>query len=241
MPKDTIYRNTQNPLVDFKFDENVAKVFPDMLHRSIPGYDLVLSMINIFSGLYAEENCNYYDLGCSLGAATIAMGKALNLKEGQIIAVDNSKAMIKKCQNHIFKAVLSLPVNLICADLQDIKIENAKIVLLNFTLQFINKDRRAEILRSIYKGLVSGGILIISEKISFPETNEKEFNELFYIEFKKANGYSDLEISQKRTALEKVLVPDTIKEHLDRLKLCGFKYSKVWFRCLNFTSMVAFK
>jgi tRNA (cmo5U34)-methyltransferase len=241
MKKDTIYRNPQIPLNDFEFDENVANVFPDMLQRSIPGYDLVLSIINIFTRLYAEKHRNYYDLGCSLGAATISMGKALIQNHGQIIAVDNSEAMIKKCQKNIAKAALNIPVDLICADLQNVKIENAKIVVLNFTLQFINKNKRVEILENIYKGLVNKGVLILSEKVTFREKGEKKFNESLYIEFKKSKGYSELEISQKRTALEKILVPDTVEEHLERLDSCGFKRSKVWYRCLNFASLVAYK
>lgn len=241
MKKDTIYKNPQNPLSDFKFDENVANVFPDMLQRSIPGYNLLLSMINIFTGLYAEENRNYYDLGCSLGAATISMGKVLKKNHGRIIAVDNSEAMIEKCQKNITSAALTIPVNLICTDLQNVKIENAKIVVLNFTLQFINKNKRAEILKNIYEGLVNGGVLILSEKVTFKNKEEKKFNESLYIEFKKDRGYSELEISQKRTALEKVLVPDTVDEHLKRFESCGFKKCKVWYRCLNFASLVAYK
>ncbi len=241
MKKDTIYKNPQNPLGDFKFDENVASVFPDMLERSIPGYNLLLSMINIFTELYAEEDRNYYDLGCSLGAVTISMGKTLKKNHGRIIAVDNSKAMIKKCQRNITKAALNIPVVIICIDLQNVKIENAKIVVLNFTLQFINKNKRAEILKNIYKGLVEGGVLILSEKITFKNNKEKEFNELGYAAFKKDRGYSELEISQKRTALEKVLVPDTFEEHLERLESCGYKRCKIWYRCLNFASLIAYK
>jgi tRNA (cmo5U34)-methyltransferase len=149
--------------------------------------------------------------------------------------------MIARSKKIIAKASLNVQVDLICADIQDVKIENAKMVVLNFTLQFINKNKRAEILKKIYEGLVDGGVLILSEKISFSEKSGKEFNESLYIEFKKANGYSNLEISQKRTALEKVLVPDTIEEHLERLKVCGYRRSEIWFRCLNFASMVAFK
>lgn len=241
MKKDRIYKNTQNPLSDFKFNEQVANVFPDMLKRSIPGYDLVLSIINIFTGLYAEKHRNYYDLGCSLGAATISMGKSLKKNNGRIISVDNSEAMIKKCQKNIKKAALNIPVDLICTDLQNIKIENAKIVVLNFTLQFINKNKRAELLKNIYKGLVDGGVLILSEKVTFKNKEEKEFNESLYVEFKKDRGYSELEISQKRTALEKVLVPDTVEEHLERLESCGYKKYKIWYRCLNFASLIAYK
>lgn len=241
MKKDTIYQNPKNPLGDFKFDEEVTKVFPDMLQRSIPGYNLILSMINLYTGMYAENNRNYYDLGCSLGAATISMGKALEKNYGRIIAVDNSETMIKKCRQNIGKTNLKIPVDLVCEDLQNIKITNARIVVINFTLQFISKKDRETILKRIFNGMVKDAVLILSEKVTFSEPDEKNFNESFYVEFKKANGYSDLEISQKRTALEKVLIPDTIEEHIERLKQCGFRRSKVWYRCLNFASMVAFK
>lgn len=241
MKKDTIYIDPQKTLSDFTFNESVANVFSDMIHRSLPGYDLIISMINVLAGFYAEQNRNYYDLGCSLGAATISMGRALINKNCRIIAIDNSKAMINRCKNNIDDASINIPVDLICSNLEDVKIENAKIVLLNFTLQFIDHDKRADILTKIYKGLADGGILILSEKITFNEPTEKDFNESLFISFKKANGYSDLEISQKRTALENVLVSDTIELHQERLKECGYSDSKVWYRCLNFASIIAFK
>jgi tRNA (cmo5U34)-methyltransferase len=169
------------------------------------------------------------------------MAKAITDQNCQIIAVDNSEAMIKRCKEKINKALITSPVKIICQDIRDTNIENAKIVLLNFTLQFIEHDKRTELLKKIYNGLVKNGILILSEKITFNKQSDIEFNESLLVEFKKANGYSDLEISQKRTALEKVLVPDTIKQHQERLKQCGFSDSKIWYRCLNFASMIAFK
>ncbi|MEJ2054348.1 MAG: carboxy-S-adenosyl-L-methionine synthase CmoA [Calditrichaceae bacterium] len=241
MKKDRIYRNRQDALSDFAFDENVAGVFSDMIHRSLPGYDLVISMIKVISGYYREKNRNYYDLGCSLGASTISMGYGLDSEKCKIIAVDNSQAMISRCNKNIADANLKTPVELICADLQDVNIENAKIVVMNFTLQFIEPEKREIILKKISKGLVNGGVLILSEKITFGTDADKILNETLYVEFKKANGYSDLEISQKRTALEKVLVPETIRQHLQRLDKCGFSDSKVWYRCLNFSSIIAFK
>ena len=241
MKKDTIYKNPKKALGDFKFDENVASVFFDMIQRSLPGYELVISMIKVLTDFYAEDNRNYYDLGCSLGAATISLGRALSNQNCRIIAIDNSEAMIKRCKTNLSKALLNTPVELICVDLQNVKIENAKIVLMNFTLQFVDQLKRAKILEKIHSGLVNDGILILSEKITFDEFTDKEFNESLYIAFKKANGYSNLEISQKRTALEKVLIPDTIEQHQERLKLCGYSDSKVWYRCLNFASIIAFK
>jgi len=241
MKKDKIYQTPKNILSDFEFNDEVAGVFSDMIHRSVPGYDLVESMIKVLAGFYAESGRNYYDLGCSLGASTISLGRGLNEHKGRIIAVDNSEAMLRRCKNNITRANLKTPVDLICEDIQNITIENAKIVVMNFTLQFIRSEQRSEILSRIKDGLVKGGILILSEKITFEEPADKKFNEQVYVEFKKVNGYSDLEISQKRTALEKVLVPDTVEQHIRRLKSCGYSDYKIWYRCLNFFSMIAFK
>jgi len=54
-------------------------------------------------------------------------------------------------------------------------------------------------------------------------------------------GYSKLEISQKRAALENVLLPETLEAHRSRLDTIGFDAVDVWFQCFNFASMVAFK
>ncbi len=74
-----------------------------------------------------------------------------------------------------------------------------------------------------------------------PDERDNAWRVERYHDFKRANGYSELEISQKRTALENVLVPDTLEAHHARLARAGFPRSLTWFQYLNFASLIAFK
>lgn len=235
--RDQIYAQPLAAVADFRFDENVAKVFPDMINRSVPGYSTLVNLIGILALRYAQPGSRIYDLGCSLGASTLSMLHHLQGVACQYLAVDNSTAMIERA-----KALLpQQDVSLICADIQDVVIEDASIVVMNFTLQFLSTEERLSILQSIYKGLRPGGVLILSEKIRLPEAGQDQrFIELHH-QFKKANGYSDLEISQKRSALEKVLIPESVEAHTQRLQQAGFSHVDTWYQCLNFVSLLAQK
>jgi len=149
--------------------------------------------------------------------------------------------MVKKCRARIKEDTFPVPVKLICADIQDVVIEKASIVVLNFTLQFIEPEKREALLNKICSGMVLGGVLILSEKVSFEDRQEEALNIEMHHAFKKAHGYSNLEISQKRTALEKVLIPETLQGHLQRLKRAGFSTLTTWFQCFNFMSIAAIK
>ena len=133
------------------------------------------------------------------------------------------------------------PVKLIEADLLDIEITNASVVVLNFTLQFIAKQRRKQLIQRIYQGMNKGAILILSEKIYFEDQQLQKLNTDLHHEFKRLNGYSKLEIAQKRTAIENILIPESIAEHQARLTAAGFSSCDVWFQCFNFASLVAVK
>ena len=240
---DYIYASPLEELVDFRFDEHVVDVFPDMIQRSVPGYATIISMIGVFAEKYGQQDSHCYDLGCSLGAASLSMQQKITQKDCDIIAVDNSPAMIERAQQ-IFaleKEKPTVPVQLVCADLQDIIIQNASVVVMNFTLQFIPLAERLLLIKRIYQGLKPGGVLVLSEKITFEDQARDQFQTETHHDFKRANGYSDLEISQKRTALENVLIPETLTTHQQRLSEAGFKSSHVWFQCFNFISLVAIK
>jgi len=239
---DSIYASALDDLIDFSFDERVVDVFPDMIQRSVPSYGNIISMIGVFAAKYAQQNSQCYDLGCSLGAASLSMRQKITHDNCTIVAVDNSSAMIDRAQT-IFDADQSsrVPVTLICADIEDVSIENASVVVMNFTLQFIPLAERAALIKRIYDGLKPGGILILSEKISFEDEARDSFLNESHHDFKRANGYSDLEISQKRTALENVLIPETLATHQQRLADAGFASSTMWFQCFNFISLVALK
>lgn len=239
--QDSIYASPLEELVDFSFDERVVDVFPDMIQRSVPGYGNIISMIGILAANYAQNKSHCYDLGCSLGAASLSMRQRITQTDCDIIAVDNSAAMIERAQTIFNSDKSNVAIKLICADLQDIRIENASVVVMNFTLQFIPLAERLALIKRIYEGMKPGGIFILSEKITFDDPATDSFQTKIHHDFKRANGYSDLEISQKRTALENVLIPETLVTHQQRLNNAGFESSHMWFQCFNFMSLVAIK
>ena len=240
--RDTLFAGKQQDLINFEFNEQVAQVFPDMITRSVPGYRNLITQIGLLAEQYARPDSHCYDLGCSLGAATLSMQQRIQADNCDIIAVDNSAAMLKRCQLHLAAAdESSVAVQLQCADIRDVTIENASIVVLNFTLQFITLEQREPLLQNIYHGLLPGGVLILSEKLCFTEDTEQQLMTDLHLAFKRANGYSDLEISQKRAALENVLIPETLTTHIERLKRVGFSQASQWFQCFNFASILAIK
>jgi tRNA (cmo5U34)-methyltransferase len=169
------------------------------------------------------------------------MRHQINAEQCRVIAVDNAEAMVNRCQLNIEDDDGAVPVDVVCNDLREVDVERAIVVVLNFTLQFIPVEQRDELLSRIYDGMLPGGALVVSEKIAFADPVEQQLQTDLHMSFKRANGYSDLEISQKRAALENVLIPETIETHAARFKSVGFKSSQVWFQALNFVSMLAVK
>ncbi|WP_286232977.1 carboxy-S-adenosyl-L-methionine synthase CmoA [Thalassotalea sediminis] len=238
---DLIFSNKQRQVKDFTFDAQVVDVFPDMISRSVPGYNTIIDTIGRLSQQYVTDHSNIYDLGCSLGAATLAMRQGIQSDHCRIIGVDNSAAMVDRCQRHVAAFKGQTPVEIIEADVLDIAIENASMVVLNFTLQFIEPDKRETLLANIANGLNPGGILVISDKMIHPDKTCNQTLIDLHHDFKRANGYSELEIAQKRTALENVMKPDAIDVHHERLSKAGFSHSSTWFQCFNFFSLFAIK
>ena len=239
--RDSLYANIKTEIDEFVFDDNVADVFDDMIHRSVPGYDAIIAMTGVLAERYAKPGTRCYDLGCSLGAVTLEIEKNLKDRGCSIIAVDNSAAMVQRLQNIVANDHRINSVEVRQEDIRDTQVSNASVVVMNFTLQFIPLDERVRIIQNIYDGLLPGSIFVLSEKIAFPDNRENDFQIDMHHEFKKLHGYSELEISQKRAALENVLIPDTRTTHLDRLKQAGFQQVYVWFQCFNFISVVAVK
>lgn len=239
--KDNLFAQPRPHLVDFAFDEQVARVFPDMIRRSVPGYDTIIAMLGVFAHHYVQPHSRVYDLGCSQGAATLALRRHISAPDVKIVAVDNAPAMIERCQHNIAADLSPSEVELRCEDIQHTVIENASLVALNFTLQFLPPDQRASMLSRIAQGLNPGGVLVLSEKICFADAEQQSLFTDLHHDFKRLNGYSDLEISQKRQAIENVLIPDTIEQHKARLLANGFGTVHCWFQCFNFVSLLAIR
>ena len=239
--KDSIYAEPLNEIAGFSFDKKVVSVFPDMIQRSVPGYSTIIAMTGVLAERYAQAGSHCYDLGSSLGASSLSMRQQLGDRDCKIIAVDNSAAMQNRCREIIAQQPPGIDIELVEADLRDVPIQKASVVVMNFTLQFVPIKERESILKTIYDGMLDGGILVLSEKISFEDPHLQSLNTELHHSFKQANGYSEMEVSQKRSALENVLIPETINAHQQRLKSVGFETMDVWFQCFNFVSLVAIK
>ena len=245
MTRERIYTADEFADAPFRFNETVARVFPDMLNRSIPGYAASIEAIGSLAARYVKSGTNCYDLGCSLGAATLAMRQGIRAADCRIIAVDSSTAMTGRCESVIAmeseSAPSQTPVDVRLGDIRDTEMTNASMVVLNYTLQFLDLDARNAIMRRIHDALVPGGLLLLSEKVIDGDPHMEELLVDLHHEHKRRNDYSQLEISRKRAALEKVLVPETVAAHRERIAHAGFAHSAVWLRYFNFVSIVAIK
>ena len=211
-----------------------------MIARSVPGYELLVPMTGLLARRYAQAGTRIYDLGCSLGACTLAMAAAVRAEAVTFVAVDNAKPMVEACRATL-TAQCKAPVELRCEDLRQTRIENASVVVMNFTLQFVEPEFRARLLSRIAGGMVDGGVLVLAEKVCFEDAESQRDQTDWHHDFKRAMGYSDLEIAAKRSALERVLQPETFGQHADRLREAGFSRVERWFQCFSFQALIAFK
>jgi tRNA (cmo5U34)-methyltransferase len=237
--RDDIYALPRNQVGSFEFDEQVVKVFPDMIARSVPGYASILSMIEQLAARFVRPCTTVWDLGCSLGAATRLIRRQAP-PDCTLHAVDNSAAMIQR-----LRAILEESTEPGClvelheADLRDVEISNATFVVLNLTLQFLPPAERTSVIEKVWRGLLPGGALLLSEKICFNAPNQQQLMTDLHHDFKRAHGYSDLEVAQKRTAIENRLIPETLDTHVARLGHAGFTTIAPWFQCFSFVSILA--
>ena len=231
-----------SPLSDpglFRFDASVASVFPDMINRSVPGYATVVGMTGTLAAQHARPGSQIYDLGCSWGASLRSAAREPACDRCELIGIDNSESMLEQASNHLAQFPEAKRIQLQHADVLDTPLHNASVVIMNYTLQFIPIEEREGLLKRIREAMMPGDVLILSEKLTLPDPRLNEYLIDLHHNFKRQQGYSDLEIAQKRQALEDVLVPETRQTHVERLQKVGFSRCDVWFQCLNFGSLIA--
>jgi tRNA (cmo5U34)-methyltransferase len=231
-----------SPLSDpglFRFDASVASVFPDMINRSVPGYATVVGMTGTLAAQHARPGSRIYDLGCSWGASLLSVAREPACERCALIGVDNSESMLEQASRHLAQFTEANRIELQHADVLDTPLDNASVVIMNYTLQFIPIEAREALLKRIREAMMPGDVLILSEKLTLSDPRLNEYLIDLHHDFKRQQGYSDLEIAQKRQALEDVLIPETRQAHVDRLQRIGFSRCDVWFQCLNFGSLIA--
>lgn len=239
MKRDDLFAVSRETVEPFCFDEKVASVFPDMIRRSVPGYDLILEALPWLAARVVQPGSRVYDLGCSLGACAHAVRRGIRVEGVEIVAIDASEAMIRRAGEWLAGFRSTTPVHLHCGDIMDAAIKNASLVILNFTLQFIPIHQRIALLQRIRQGMRSGGVLLLSEKIRHRDERLEALITELHHDYKRAQGYSELEIAQKRQALENVLLPETLDVHFDRLRQAGFVSCETWLQHTRFVSMLA--
>jgi len=239
--RDAIFSTPLDRVARFSFDEQVVACFPDMIRRSVPGYGQILGMLGVIAGRHLRHGGHVYDLGCSLGAAGLALAGTLAPEAFRYTGVDLSPAMVTRARETLAEECPDHAMEVLEGDIRQLEYAPAGMIVLNFTLQFLAPEDRDAVISRLFAALEPGGVLVLSEKIKAADEQENAWLVERYHDFKRANGYSEMEISQKRTALENVLVPDTLVGHHERLARAGFSRAHTWFQFLNFASLIAFK
>ncbi len=238
---DNVFKEEIKKPSDFKFGATVAQAFDDMVERSVPYYNEIQRMIIELAAEHAIPGTNVVDLGCSTGTTMIGLNPYVS-SDIRFVGIDDSAEMLKKCDLKLKQENFEREYELINADLHgEVNIENASVVILCLTLQFVRPIYRERLLKKIFDGLVPGGVLIISEKIL---AEDSMFNRNFikyYYDYKRRNQYSEMEISQKREALENVLIPYKLSENLKMLMEAGFQHTELFFKWYNFSGFIAVK
>lgn len=238
-PRDTLYADTLADPGLFTFNQAVVGVFPDMIQRSVPGYATVIAMTGLLAARHARPGTRIYDLGCSLGASIMAVARHEETRSCDIVGIDNSDAMLSSCRETLQRELPERNITLIAGDIAQITYSNASVCILNYTLQFVPVDQRLALLKALREAMEPGDILILSEKIELEPPSMNNLMIDLHHDFKRAQGYSDLEIARKRQALENVLIPETRSAHTRRLHEAGFNHCDYWFQCYNFASLIA--
>lgn len=240
-PVDTIFAQPTERTGDFKFDSRTATVFDDMVNRSVPFYDEIQRMTTELAADFAVPGTNLYDLGCATGTTLLTLEHVVD-PGVRFVGIDNSQQMLDKARQKLDAQPTARERRLICIDLhEELSLENASVVILTLTLQFVRPLHRERVVKAICDGLNPQGALILVEKLTEGDTL---FNRLFikyYYDMKRRHGYSDLEISNKREALENVLIPYRLDENEQLLRASGFTRVQTWFRWYNFCGMIAVK
>ena len=241
MKTDQVFKEPMNKSTDFKFDAQVANVFNDMVSRSVPYYLEMQRMMAEIIPDYVQPNSSVYDLGCSTGTTLLSLDKLLD-QSVCFVGVDSSAEMIENSNGNFRSSGVTRPYDLITADLyKPFKITDASVVILCLTLQFIRPLYRQKMLESVYQQMNEGACLILIEKILAEDADLNRQFINYYYNLKRRNSYDEMEISQKREALENVLIPYKLSENIAMLEESGFTKTEVFFKWYNFAGIIAIK
>lgn len=239
--RDTVFASSERLEHDFKFDEAVADVFDDMVSRSVPLYGEIQKMLLQLGARFAQENSTVYDLGCATGTTLVALAKHVP-ESTRLVGVDLSPPMLEEAQRKLKKYGLAERCELRAMDLNEpLDLKDASVVAMGWTLQFVRPMRRDALIRSIYDAMRPKGVLLVTEKVLVVDPVLNRLYIDLYLDYKRQQGYSELEIAKKREALENVLIPYRVEENIELLQRNGFESVDVFFRWYNWCGLIGVK
>ncbi len=238
--KDNIFQ-ADGETQPFEFNETVASVFDDMITRSVPLYREIILQQSRLAAEFYQTGTEIYDLGCSTGNFAASLISEMRGENFSLTAVDNSAPMIELFQKRISAFGGAKSIKPMLSDIMDINFQKSSVIIANLTIQFIAPEMRDELILRIYNALVPGGIFLLTEKTINPDNKLADLQQEFYYRLKEENGYSQIEITRKREALENVLIPETVETHLSRLSSAGFNAIEIWLKWFHFASFICRK
>lgn len=221
------------------FDGDVARVFDDMLARSIPQYELMRRTTLDVASHFADRNpAAIVDLGCSRGEALAPFVERYGAKRLHV-GVEISEPMADAVAARFAHEIAGGFVSIRREDLRRYyPPERAAVVLAILTVQFVPIEYRLRLLRSAWASLEPGGCLVLVEKVLGATADLDALMVDRYLAMKRDHGYSEEEIERKRLALEGVLVPVTAAMNVDLLRGAGFVEIDCFWRWMNFAGFV---
>lgn len=239
---DHLFANpSYRPHAPFVFDQAVSDVFDDMISRSVPFYHEMQQLICDLTQQFIQPDTHVLDFGCSTGTTLISLSKAIC--PSHLISFrgfDNSLPMLEKARNRAQNAEQVIDFQF--QDLnQSFEIPVCSVAIFNLVLQFLQPSRRGSLVEDLYKSLMPGGLVIVIEKVSPEDESLLHLWTTLYHQFKKRQGYTDIEILRKQAALTKVLIPWKASETMALFKDSGFSKIESIFQWQHFMGFMALK
>lgn len=211
-----------------KFSFDTISNFDDHISKSIPNYHLLNNAIKNVSTFFYRKNHSVVDLGCSTG----------NLLEsleftGKKIGFDISTNLLPKSHDNTIYEIKDI-TNL---DTFSIK---PSLVFSIFTLQFIDFDKRQDVINTIYNNLCTGGAFIVAEKVHEDLGDIEKVMTFSYYDFKQ-ESFSPSEIMNKEKDLRQIMQTNTSSNNVQMFLNAGFKKKACFWKFYNFEAWLLVK